>query len=85
MTNTELIEISTDEMEQANGGYIVYRGKWRWVWIVDDYTGKVMNEEWFLCDAKTYCKVHTQSDKIITEKQYEEMLECRKKGLPDPF
>ena len=78
-------ELKLNEMEKVNGGYIVYRGTWKWVWVVDDYTGKVVDEEWFLCDAKTYCRVHTLSDTVISEKKYEEMLECRKKGLKDPF
>ena len=78
-------EISLNEMEQVNGGYIVYRGTWKWVWVVDDYTGKVVDEEWFLCDAKAYCRVHTLSNTVISEKKYKEMLECRKQGLPDPF
>ena len=78
-------ELSLNEMELVNGGYIVYRGTRSWVCVVNDYTGKVVDEEWFLFDAKVYCRVHTLSDTVISEKQDKEMLECRKKGLPDPF
>ena len=78
-------KLTLDETMEENGGYIVDRGFWYDYWIVNDFTGKVLDTAFLKLDALTVAKSEIVSDSVISEKQYNEWMENKKKGLPGPF
>ena len=78
-------ELTLDELNEVNGGYIVDRGFWFRYWIVSDYTGIVIDTAFFKSDANDVCETRTISNYVISEEKYNEWMDRKKKGLPGPF
>ena len=78
-------ELTLEELNEVNGGYIVDRGFWSRYWIVSDYTGNVIDTAFFKVDANAVCETRTISNYVISEEKYNEWMDKKKKGLPGPF
>ncbi|MBQ8137185.1 MAG: hypothetical protein IJ174_07115 [Clostridia bacterium] len=78
-------ELTLEDMNKANGGYIVDRGFWSRYWIVSDYTGNVIDTAFFKIDANATCETRTISNQVISEEKYNEWIDRKNKGLPGPF
>ncbi len=74
MSENEMRELSLEELENVGGGYVVYRGFWKNVWVVDDTTGKKLGEEWLRGDAKGLAIRKGVSEKMISYKEYKKMF-----------
>ena len=78
-------ELTLEELNEVNGGYIVDRGFWSRYWIVSDYTGNVIDTAFFKVDANAVCETRTISNYVISEEKYNDWMDRKKKGLPGPF
>ena len=85
VADMEKMEMTQDDMMEANGGYIVDRGFWSRYWIVSDYTGNLIETAFFKSDAENLCKSYTISDYMISEEKYNDWMDKKNKGLPGPF
>ena len=74
MAIMDMRELTPEEMEEVEGGYVVYRGFWKNVWVVDDVTGKKLGEEWFTSDAKGMAIKKGVSEKKISYSEYKKMF-----------
>ena len=81
----ENVNLTKEELSEANGGYIVDRGFWSRYWIVSDYTGNVIDTAFFKVDANAVCETRTISNYVISEEKYNDWMDRKKKGLPGPF
>ncbi len=63
-------EISPEELDQIQGGLVVYRGLFEKCWVVNDQTGDVIAQFSFEGDAKWAARSKDQSTEIISEKEY---------------
>ena len=70
----ETRELTLDELEQAEGGYIVYRGTMRDYYVVDDNTGEKLASAFWNGDAKYYAEQYGVSKKEITVDQYKKLF-----------
>ena len=74
MSKMDKRELTPDEMEQVEGGYVVYRGFFKNCWVVDDTTGKKLGEEFFTCDAQAMAIKKGVSEKKISYSEYKKMF-----------
>jgi len=73
----ELKELSDEELEKVDGGYL-FRNHDKLVWeIINDQTGDVIDSCWFLADAENIAGLHRQSTKII---EWDTLKEIREKA-----
>ena len=61
------MELTDEQLNEVNGGYIVDRGFWSRYWIVSDYTGNVIDTAFFKIDANALCETYTTSNTVISE------------------
>ena len=78
--NTNMMELNLNEMEMANGGYIVDRGFWRNYWVVLDWNGDIRANCFLKIDANRHAEEEGVRDQVISEAQYNEWLELKKQG-----
>ena len=74
MAVMDMRELTPEELEQVEGGYVVYRGMWKNVWVVDDTTGKKLGESFFTCDAQAMAIQKGVSEKKISYNEYKKMF-----------
>ena len=74
MAIMEIKELTPEEMEEAEVGYVVYRGLLKNCWVVDYTTGKKLGEEFFTCDAQAMAIKKGVSEKKISYSEYKKMF-----------
>ena len=74
MAVMDMRELTPEELEQVEGGYVVYRGMMKNVWVVDDATGKKLGESFFTCDAQAMAIQKGVSEKKISYSEYKKMF-----------
>lgn len=74
MAIMDMRELTPEEMEEIEGGYVVYRGMWKNVWVVDDTTGEKLGEDFFTCDAQAMAIKKGVSEKKISYSEYKKMF-----------
>ncbi len=74
MAIMDMRELTPEEMEEIEGGYVVYRGFFKNCWVVDDTTGKKLGEEWLRGDAKGLAIRKGVSEKMISYSEYKKMF-----------
>ena len=74
MSEMDKRELTPDETEQVEGGYVVYRGFWKNCWVVDDTTGEKLGENWAKFDAQTTAIRKGVSEKLISYSEYKKMF-----------
>ncbi len=71
MENNEINkEISLEELNNINGGLVVYRGMFDKCWVVNDQTGEIIGRYSFQGDAQWAAGSKGFSKEIISEKEY---------------
>ena len=67
-------ELTVDQMNQVNGGYIVDFGMFNNCKVYDDTTGAYLGKAYYVKDAKAIANSFGVSDTLITQQQYFEMF-----------
>ena len=70
MKETEKKELTLEDLENIEGGLVVYRGLMKNCWVVDDQTGKKLGEAFFKCDAGAMAIKKGVSEKVISYSEY---------------
>ena len=76
--DTNMKEMNLEEMEMADGGYIVDRGILDYYWVVNDTDGKVRATSFFKGPANHYADFYGVSREVISEAKYNEWMEQKK-------
>ena len=74
MSIMDMRELTPDELAEVEGGYVVHRGLFKNVWVVDDETGKKLGEAFFTCDAQAIAIQKGVSEKKISYGTYKKMF-----------
>jgi len=75
--DTNMKELNLNEMEMADGGYIVDRGFWHDYWVVSDWDGKIIYSAFLKHDARIAADVNRTSEKVISEATYNDWMAQR--------
>ena len=67
-------ELTMDQMNQVNGGYIVDFGLFRNCRVYDDTTGACLGKAYYVKDAKALANSFGVSDALISIQQYIDMF-----------
>ena len=70
----DMRELTPDELAEVEGGYVVYRGLFKNVWVVNDETGEKIGEAFMTCDAQAIAIRKGVSEKKISYKEYKKMF-----------
>ncbi len=67
-------ELTMDQMNQANGGYIVDFGLFKNCRVYDDTTGACLGKAYYVKDAKALANSFGVSDALISKQEYIDMF-----------
>ena len=67
-------ELTVDQMELVNGGYIVDFGLFKYCRVYDDTTGACLGKAYYVKDAKALANSFGVSDALISKQEYIDMF-----------
>ena len=67
-------ELTVDQMNQVNGGYIVDFGMFNNCKVYDDTTGAYLGKAYYVKDAKAIANSFGVSDALISKQEYIDMF-----------
>ena len=68
--NAQDVELSPEDLEKIAGGLVVDCGTWRYARVVDEKTGEVIGQNWYIKDAQKLAERNGLSTEVITMEEY---------------